>query len=76
MDSFAPVEKLTASSEDDNQIQAMVNDYNSLADRYNSKISSGAKAPSQAAAGTDELQALYIQIVNYRKKIEKIRMGY
>ncbi len=73
MDSLDTIEKISAAPDDDDQVRAMVDDVNSLIDRYN--------ATPQAAAGAStgnapDVQALYLQIVNYKKKIEKIRRGY
>jgi hypothetical protein len=76
MDQFQPIEKLTLSSTDDGQIKEMIEDCNGMIDRYNARLPSGEQSASQASAGTDQLQSLYIRIVNYKKKIEKIRMGY
>ncbi len=76
MDLLQPIEKLKLSPTDDGQIKEMVDDCNGLIDRYNARLPSGEQSAPQASAGTDQLQGLYIQIVNYKKKIEKIRMGY
>lgn len=75
MDALEPIEKLSGSPDDDDQLRGMVDDCNALIDRYNASLGAAVSAPSgdgQAPNG----QALYLQIVNYKKKIEKIRMGY
>jgi|GEM_PF-3600495 len=73
MDALEPIEKLSGSPDDDDQLRGMVDDCNALIDRYNASL--GAPAPSGGAQAPNG-QALYLQIVNYKKKIEKIRMGY
>ncbi len=75
MDALDTIEKLTGKPEDDDQLRGMVADCNALIDRYNGSLRSATTAPSGGAQSPD-LQALYLQIVNYKKKIEKIRMGY
>ncbi len=73
MDSLDTIEKISVSPNDDDQVRAMVDDVNSLIDRYNATPQAATGATSGAAT---DVQALYIQIVNYKKKIEKIRRGY
>jgi hypothetical protein len=75
MDALDTIEKLTGKPEDDDQLRGMVADCNALIDRYNGRLRSASPAPSGGAQASD-MQALYLQIVNYKKKIEKIRMGY
>jgi hypothetical protein len=75
MDALDPIEKLSGSPEDDAQLREMVADCNALIDRYNASLRSAVPAPA-GGAQTSNVQALYLQIVNYKKKIEKIRMGY
>ncbi len=76
MDALDPIEKLTGSPEDDPQLREMVADCNALIDRYNAGLRSAVSAAPAGGAQTSTVQALYLQIVNYKKKIEKIRMGY
>jgi hypothetical protein len=75
MDALDTIEKLTGSPEDDDQLREMVADCNALIDRYNGSLRLAAQSSSGGAQAPD-MQALYLQIVNYKKKIEKIRMGY
>ncbi len=75
MDALDTIEKLTGKPEDDDQLRGMVADCNALIDRYNGNLRAAAAAPAGGGQSAD-LQALYLQIVNYKKKIEKIRMGY
>ncbi len=75
MDALDTIEKLTGKPEDDDQLRGMVADCNALIDRYNGRLQAATPAPA-GGAQTSDLQALYLQIVNYKKKIEKIRMGY
>ena len=75
MDALEPIEKLSGSPDDDDQLRGMVDDCNALIDRYNANLRASVPAPSGGAQAPN-VQALYLQIVNYKKKIEKIRMGY
>jgi hypothetical protein len=75
MDALDTIEKLTGKPEDDDQLRGMVADCNALIDRYNGSLRLGDTAATGGAQAPD-MQALYLQIVNYKKKIEKIRMGY
>lgn len=77
MDSLDTIEKISPTPNDDDQLREMVDDCNSLIDRYNSTIQSAAENNSGSITDQEpDVQALYLQIVNYKKKIEKIRMGY
>ena len=75
MDALDPMKKLSGGPEDDAQLRAMVADCNALIDRYNASLRTAVPAPA-GGDKTSDAQALYLQIVNYKKKIEKIRMGY
>jgi hypothetical protein len=75
MDALGPIEKLSGSPEDDAQLREMVADCNALIDRYNAASRSAVPGSRGRPPKPSTVQALYLQIVNYKKKIEKIRMG-
>ncbi len=63
------IEKLSATSADDDNVRTMIEECNELIDQYN----------KQAAALTvpaAQLQDLRAQVNTFKKRIEKVRRGY
>lgn len=63
------IEKLSASSNDDDNVRAMIEECNELIDQYN-------RQASEQTVPDVQLQDLRAKVITFKKRIEKVRRGY